>query len=61
MSDQRPRSVLAVIRQLIEVIPKNENEVSKDISKVPIYKRLNDEASIIKLEKEIPVCITLLE
>jgi len=26
MSDQRPRSVLAVIRQLIEVIPKNENE-----------------------------------
>jgi hypothetical protein len=26
MSDQRPRSVLTVIRQLIEVIPKNENE-----------------------------------
>jgi len=26
MSDQKPRSVLVVIRQLIEVIPKNENE-----------------------------------
>lgn len=33
-------------------LQKNENEVSKDISKVPIYKRLNDEANIIKLEKE---------
>ena len=26
MSDTKPRSVVAVIRQLIEVIPKNENE-----------------------------------